>query len=79
MGFHNILTLLEKGLCVTVNADDPSYFGGYLNDNYLALEKHLNLTEIQLLQLIRNSFNASFLPENEKHYWLDKLESLTSS
>ena len=77
MSSHNILTLLEMGLCVTVNADDPSYFGGYLNDNYLALEQHLNLSEEQLTQLIKNSFIASFLPENEKQHWLDKLGSMS--
>lgn len=58
---HNILKLLKKGLLVTVNSDDPAYFGGYLNENYEALVEGLNLSEEELKQLIDNSFKASFL------------------
>ena len=75
MASHNILTLLEKGLCVTVNADDPSYFGGYLNENYLALAQHLDMSSSQLIQLVKNSFNASFLPNEVKQEWLAKVAS----
>jgi len=62
MKHHNILKLLKKGLLVTVNSDDPAYFGGYLNENYEALVEGLNLSEEELKQLIDNSFKASFLP-----------------
>jgi adenine deaminase len=69
MNLHPILKLLEKGLRVTVNSDDPSYFGGYLCDNYNALAKDLGMTEHQAVQLARNSFVASFLaPETRQNF-----------
>lgn len=71
---HNILDLLAEGLLVTVNADDPSYFGGYLNENYTAIIDNLEISEQQLKQLIANGFRASFLPEDIKQAWLDKIE-----
>jgi adenine deaminase len=63
---HNILALLEDGLCVTVNSDDPTYFGGYINDNFFALADQLGLTRTQALALAHNSFTASFLTAPEK-------------
>ena len=75
MSEHNILELLDKGLVVTVNADDPSYFGGYLNDNFRAMNEHLPLTEKQLKQLCINSFKGSFLNEEQKSYWIEKINS----
>lgn len=73
MSEHNILVLLDRGLLVTVNADDPSYFGGYLNDNYFALIEHLSLSHEQLKQLVKNGFEASFLSESQKQQWLAKI------
>ena len=70
---HNILELLEQGMLVTVNADDPSYFGGYLNDNFHALAQNLTLSIEQVKQLVANSFRASFLPESKKNIWLGKI------
>jgi len=70
---HNILQLLDLGLMVTVNADDPSYFGGYLNDNFFALIEHLPIEKQQLQQLIENSFKASFMPAEDKQKWLEKI------
>src|SRR5579859_7615326 len=58
---HNIKRLLERGLCVTVNSDDPAYFGGYLLENFQAIEHGLGLTLAELAALARNSFEASFL------------------
>jgi adenosine deaminase len=66
--------MLDNGLMVTVNSDDPSYFGGYLNDNFVALHEHLNMSQHQLVRLIKNSFKASFLPETDKQYWLAKID-----
>jgi adenosine deaminase len=63
---HPILKMLDEGLLVTVNADDPPYFGGYLNDNFAALVEHLMLTESQARQLAKNSFTSSFLPADKK-------------
>ena len=58
---HNILELLERGVMVTVNSDDPAYFGGYMNENFLALHQALGLTREQAVKLVSNSFEASFV------------------
>ncbi|MBW1860046.1 MAG: adenosine deaminase, partial [Deltaproteobacteria bacterium] len=74
MAGHNILTLLKQGLKVTVNSDDPAYFGGYLNENFFALYKDLGMDRRQAIQLARNSFEASFLTDKEKQVLIDRLE-----
>lgn len=71
---HPLAEMLEKGMMATVNSDDPAYFGGYMNENYLAVAEALNLTKEQLVQLAKNSFNASFLNEFEKQKMIDKVE-----
>ena len=58
--------MLEAGLSVTVNSDDPAYFGGYMNANFEAVAAGLGLSEGDIVQLARNSFTGSFLPEAEK-------------
>lgn len=70
---HNLKRLLRQGLCVTVNSDDPAYFGGYVAENYLAAVRALDLTRADIAQLASNSFEASFLPEVEKQVWLEKV------
>ena len=72
---HNLKRLLEHGLCVTVNSDDPAYFGGYLLENFLALERGLGLTRAELTTLARNSFEASFLSASQKHRWLNAIDT----
>jgi len=59
MGEHNIRRLLQKGVHVTVNSDDPSYFGGYMNDNFIAIQQALDLSNDELKQLAIHSFEAS--------------------
>lgn len=76
MSEHPILALLEKGLCVTVNADDPAFFGGYLVDNYMALVSALSLTEEQAIALAANSIEAAFIEESAKNEWLAALGQL---
>ena len=66
MASHPLRRMLDAGLFVTVNSDDPAYFGGYLVDNYLAVAEALDLGRVQLLGLAEASFAASFLPEPEK-------------
>ncbi|HUN26147.1 MAG TPA: adenosine deaminase [Steroidobacteraceae bacterium] len=66
---HNLKRLLEAGLRVTVNSDDPAYFGGYLLENYLAVQRALALTRAQLATLARNSIEASFLDSVAKRRW----------
>jgi adenosine deaminase len=66
---HNLRRLLERGLCVTVNSDDPAYFGGYVLENYLAVERGLGLSRDDLTLLARNSIEASFLTDSAKQRW----------
>ncbi|WP_218353523.1 adenosine deaminase [Alteromonas lipotrueiana] len=75
MKHHNILQLLEEGMLVTVNSDDPTYFGGYLNENYDQLHAALGMNTDQLKQLLANSFTASFLPEPKKQYWIEQINA----
>ena len=63
---HNLKKLMDAGVLVTVNSDDPSYFGGYVGDNYLGIASALDLSRGDLVQLARNSVTASFLPEDRK-------------
>ena len=63
---HPLKMMMDKNLLVTINSDDPSYFGGQLNDNYLKLAKELNLNTTDIYQLAKNSFTASFLSDSEK-------------
>jgi len=71
---HPLKTMMDKGLFVTINSDDPAYFGGYINENYSAVQKALNLTKEDIHTLAKNSFVASFLEESEKQKLLKKLE-----
>lgn len=73
---HNILKLLHQGLLVTVNSDDPAYFGGYLNENYLALTQALHVNKEELKKLAINSFKASFLPQERKECFYEMIEKL---
>ena len=73
---HNIKKLLERGVFVTVNSDDPAYFGGYIEENYLAIQSALKLTDNEIIQLARNSFNASFLNDTEKQGYLNKIDEI---
>ena len=68
--------MMDKNMMVTINSDDPSYFGGYVNQNYLDVASALNLTKDDILLLARNSFNASFLTDDEKKHYLDKVDEM---
>ena len=73
---HPILSLLEQGLLVTVNSDDPAYFGGYVNNNYRALTAALAPSREQIIQLAKNSFTASFLDQGSKDSWIEKIDAI---
>ena len=66
MSQHNVLQMLEMGVCVTVNSDDPAYFGGYMTENFVALAESLNMSNKQAVQLVKNSVEASFASEKRK-------------
>lgn len=76
MKHHNILKLLHQGLLVTVNSDDPAYFGGYVNENYEALIQNLHVSPEELKILAKNSFEASFLPQERKEYFYRYIDAL---
>ena len=66
MAHHNVLNLLEQGLCVTINSDDPAYFGGYMNANFQALAHELGASMSQLCRLSLNAVEASWLSLADK-------------
>lgn len=72
---HTLKQLLDEGVCVTVNSDDPAYFGGYLVENYAAAERALGLSHADLAQLARNSFEASFLSAADKARWIAAVDA----
>ncbi|RYF68703.1 MAG: adenosine deaminase, partial [Comamonadaceae bacterium] len=72
---HPLKQLLEAGLCVTVNSDDPSYFGGYVSANYMACEEALGLGREALAQLARNSFEAAFITEDRRQSALAAIDA----
>jgi adenosine deaminase len=71
---HNLKRLLDRGICVTVNSDDPAYFGGYVLENYLAVQRGLGLTQSDLTALARNSIEASFLDDSAKLRWFAAID-----
>jgi adenosine deaminase len=71
---HNLKRLMDRDIRVTVNSDDPAYFGGYIGDNYIAIAEALNLSKTDLVTLARNSLEATFAPDADKARWLEELE-----
>jgi adenosine deaminase len=74
MADHNLKTLLGHGLKVMINSDDPAYFGGYVNQNYLATFAGLDLNANDAYTLARNSFEAAFATQAEKAGWIARLD-----
>jgi adenosine deaminase len=72
---HNLRKLLDAGLTVTINSDDPAYFGGYINDNFIETFEALPLERQHAQQLARNSFSASFLDASTKEKYLKELDA----
>ena len=70
---HNIKKMLNRGLRVMVNSDDPAYFGGYLNKNLIETQSALNLSMEEVKTLIINSFKSSFLDDVQKNKWISKI------
>ncbi len=71
---HPLKKMMDLGIKVTVNSDDPAYFGGQINKNYEAIQEALNLSKSDLYQLAKNSFQYSLLDENSKQVYLNELE-----
>ncbi|KDM90247.1 adenosine deaminase [Photobacterium galatheae] len=66
MADHNLVDLLRHGLCVTINSDDPAYFGGYMTDNFLAVAHAFAVTKEEMAAFSAHAIRASFLPDEEK-------------
>jgi adenosine deaminase len=75
MAQHNLVELLDAGLLVTLNSDDPAYFGGYMNDNFEACFDALPLNLAHAKQLARNGFVAAFLPPDQKQRYIDEVDA----
>jgi adenosine deaminase len=76
---HNLKRLLDRGVRVTINSDDPAYFGGYVLDNYVATAEALGLTRDDLVALAQNSIEATFLPPEHKQALLDELAAVAAT
>lgn len=67
MAQHNIVELLRQGVAVTINSDDPAYFGGYMTDNFNAVAQAHSVTKVELAQFTINAIDASFISDEQKH------------
>ena len=76
---HPAREMLERGLVVTLNSDDPAYFGGYLNDNYRVTGEALALDREQLVRIAQNGFAGSFLPQSEIERFLAQIDDYAES
>lgn len=76
---HNLKRMFQRGAMVTVNSDDPAYFGGYINQNFTQLAAALALSNDEIRQLCKNSFTASFLPETQKAHWHAEIDRLSAT
>ncbi len=76
---HNLKRLLDRGVRVTINSDDPAYFGGYVLDNYVATAEALDLSREDLIALARNSIEAAFLSHTDRAELLRELDIITNS
>ena len=75
---HNLKELLDRGVRVTINSDDPAYFGGYVLDNYVAIAEALDLSRDDVITLARNSIEATFLSADEKAALLAELDAVAA-
>lgn len=73
---HNLKKLLDAGLCVTINSDDPAYFGGYIGENFLQTQQALNLSAGDIHVLAKNAFTASFLSDEGKNRHIAELDQI---
>ena len=76
---HNLKRMLDLGLCVTVNFGDPGYFGGYVDENFRAVQEGLGITRDDLYRLAKDSFQASFLDTEEKQRLSNELDDYFAS
>jgi adenosine deaminase len=73
---HNFKEMLDQGVCVTINSDDPAYFGGYMNQNYTETAEALSLSVEDIVKVAINSFEASFIKDELKEKWINECRSM---
>lgn len=76
---HNLKDLYQQGLLVTINCDDPAYFGGYVGENYLHCARSLDIDAKDMAQIAKNSFTAAFISNEEKQTFYDEIDRLLAS
>ena len=76
---HGLKTMLDAGLCVTINSDDPAYFGGYMNANFEQTVQALQLSREDVVQLAKNSFEASFISDQRRAACMAQLRAVASA
>nr|WP_216612043.1 adenosine deaminase [Vibrio sp. RE86] len=79
MSDHNLVELLRRGLCITINSDDPAYFGGYMTDNFVAVAQSHQLSYQELVQFTQNAISASFISEDHKQSLRQKVAEFCQS
>lgn len=78
MSEHPLREMMDRGIKVTVNSDDPAYFGGYLNENFIAVADALKLTREDIIRLVKNSFEAAFITDAEKKAYIKKVDEASA-
>jgi adenine deaminase len=76
---HPLRQMLDKGLMVTVNSDDPAYFGGYVNQNYRAVSDALGLGRDEIVTIVRNGVQASLMTPSEKNEALAEIDGILAT
>lgn len=76
---HPLKKLLDRGVHVTVNSDDPAYFGGYIRENFIQIQQALSLSRDEVTTLCKNAFWGSFLPQERKEFWVKKCDEIRDS
>ena len=74
-----ITDLLAKGIEVSVNSDDPAYFGGYISENYWALAEAYDLSVDQVVQIAKNSFNSSWISDQQKRNYVQEIDDFVAN
>ena len=75
---HNLKKMLKQGIRVTINSDDPAYFGGYINQNFIAAQQALRLSKNEIIEIAKNGFRSSFLPQNSIKNHLESINEFAS-
>ncbi|MEZ5702493.1 MAG: adenosine deaminase [Burkholderiaceae bacterium] len=76
---HPLRKMLDAGLCVTVNSDDPAYFGGYMNTNFVQTVEALGLSRDEVITLARNSFEAAFVTPEQRQKWMWQVQAVAAA